>query len=93
MKRSFKVRSPRATISWMVQPAIFHKFMVRKGEDARGIGFLARCLICFPASTQGTRFIRSTPQKLDRIKIFQDRIFELLNDQVDLLNPKDDEDE
>jgi hypothetical protein len=67
--------------------------MERKGENARGIGFMARCLICFPPSTQGTRFIRSTPEKLDGIQRFRDRIIELLNDQIDLLTPTDEEDE
>lgn len=84
---SFKLRAPRCTISWMVQPAVFKKFMERKGEDARGIGFLARCLVCYPLSTQGTRFLRSRPEKCDAIQMFSDRTIELLNDQINLLRP------
>lgn len=85
---SFRIRAPRCTISWMVQPVIFKKFMDRKGEDARGIGFLARCLVSYPLSTQGTRFLRSQPENLDAIQKFSDRIIELLNDQIELLRPE-----
>lgn len=85
---SFRIRAPRCTISWMVQPVVFKRFMERKGEDARGIGFLARCLVCYPLSTQGTRFLRSLPENLDAIQQFSDRIFELLNDQIALLRPE-----
>lgn len=85
---SLNVRSPRCTISWMVQPEVFRRFMERKGEEARGIGFLARCLLCYPLSTQGTRFLRSHPD-LVSIPVFRDRILKLLNIQVDLLRSKD----
>ncbi len=85
---SFRIRAPRCTVSWMVQPSIFRRFMERKGEEARGIGFLARCLVSYPTSTQGTRFLRSRPENLDAIQKFGDRIIELLNDQIDLLRPE-----
>ena len=85
---SFRIRAPRCTISWMVQPSIFRRFMERKGEDARGIGFLARCLVSYPSSTQGTRFLRSIPENLDAIQSFKERIRELLEDQIELLRPE-----
>lgn len=81
---SFKVRDPRCTISWMVQPAIFKKYMERKGDDARGIGFLARCLVCYPQSTQGTRFLRGQPKQHNEIEKFRNHITKLLNDQKNL---------
>lgn len=80
---SLRIRSPRCTVSWMVQPAIFGKFMERKGDDARGVGFLARCLVSYPISTQGTRFIRSRPENLEAIEKFNERVLLLLNDQMD----------
>ena len=85
---SFKIRAPRCTISWMVQPEVFKRFMERKGEGARGIGFLARCLVSYPPSTQGSRFLRSLPENLDAVQKFGDRIIELLNGQIDLLSPE-----
>lgn len=85
---SFSVRSPRCTIAWLVQPAVFTKFMERRGDDARGIGFLARCLVSYPVSTQGTRFLRGLPQDLTAIRSFSDRVFALLHDQTDRLQPQ-----
>lgn len=84
---SLSIRSPRCTISWMVQPEVFRRFMNKKGEEARGIGFLARCLLCYPLTTQGTRFLRSHPD-LEAIPVFTHRVMELLNDQVELLRSK-----
>lgn len=90
VNRSFQVTSPRSTISWMVQPHVFSKFMERKGDEARGIGFLARCLVSFPVSTQGTRFIRTNPASLKGIEAFRNRVSSLLNDQIELLQPRED---
>lgn len=79
---SFTVHSPRATINWMVQPHIFRELMERKGEDIRSIGFLARCLVCHPVSTQGWRFMEFEPTDLPKIELFQNRALDLLNEQV-----------
>ena len=84
---SFKIRSPRCTISWMVQPGVFRKFMDRKGDEARGIGFLARCLVSYPLSTQGMRRSIERPQRLEAIERFRARVTELLNEQIDYLRP------
>lgn len=78
---TLSIKSPRCTISWMVQPQVFRRFMDRKGEDARGIGFLARCLLSYPVSTQGTRFLRNQPDFV-AIPVFGNRVMELLNEQV-----------
>lgn len=85
---SFCVREPRATISWMVQPAIFSKYMDRKGECARGIGFLARSLVSYPQSTQGTRFLMNGIMDVEKIDAFQSRVRTLLEEQLELLTPE-----
>lgn len=85
---SFTLESPRATINWMVQPATFSEYMERKGESIRGIGFLARCLVSYPLSTQGWRFIDFEDGELPAVEAFGQRVFELLIDQrTQLLNP------
>jgi hypothetical protein len=71
----------------MVQPNIFEKYMNRRGDDARGIGFLARCHVCYPESTQGSRFIKPRPEELVYVKSFKQRCLELLNEQVDRFIP------
>ncbi|MFA9439957.1 YfjI family protein [Uliginosibacterium sp. sgz301328] len=85
---SFVIRSPRSTINWMVQPWIFKEYMERKGESIRGIGFLARCLVCYPQSTQGWRFIDFDAVELPAIEAFGKRVSDLLNDQLNyFINP------
>lgn len=75
---SFVVTDARVTISWMVQDAVFQKFMDSKGDQARGIGFLARCLISRPVSIQGSRFIQGDAIELESLPKFHDRITSLL---------------
>jgi hypothetical protein len=56
---SFTVDSPRLTISIMTQPSEMDKFMKKRGEESRGVGFLARFLVCAPWSTQGSRYMEN----------------------------------
>jgi hypothetical protein len=76
---SFIVKDARVSLSWLVQEAVFQKFLERKGDEARGIGFLARCLISRPQSTQGSRFIRGADIDLVHLPKFKERIRELLH--------------
>jgi hypothetical protein len=57
---SFTVTDARLTISVMAQPRAVEKFMKKRGDESRGIGFLARFLVCNPVSSQGSRFLRGT---------------------------------
>lgn len=47
----------RFSLSLMVQGPLFERFLERQGDQARGSGFFARCLLSEPHSTQGSRFI------------------------------------
>lgn len=79
---SFTIKAPRVTLNLMVQPKAFEQFMARKGEEARGIGLMARWLVCYPTSTQGHRTVSSVSrQRPDESEFFL-RIKELLADQV-----------
>ncbi|MFW2133677.1 YfjI family protein [Ectothiorhodospira haloalkaliphila] len=49
------VVNPRTTLYVQAQPQVMQKFVGKGGENARGIGFFARALITYPASTQGMR--------------------------------------
>lgn len=53
---SYKLENYRLAMMLMLQPGLFEKYMEHNGEHARSSGFLARCLICKPVSTQGQRF-------------------------------------
>ena len=78
----FTVASPRLTLNLMVQPSAFAQYMERKGEEARGVGFIARWLVCCPTTTQGTRFIDQPTAKPVAQAAFKTRILELLADQA-----------
>lgn len=54
---SFTVRGARLTVALQVQEPTLREFFIRSGALARGTGFLARFLVAWPVSTQGTRQI------------------------------------
>jgi hypothetical protein len=76
---SFSVRDPRLTISLMIQPELFKKYLNRRGAEARGIGLFARFFMSFPRSTQGERFIQNHVPSWQHLPIFQDRATTILN--------------
>lgn len=89
---SFTVRGARLTIGLQVQEATLHSFFDRSDGLARGTGFLARFLITWPTSTQGTRFFKDPPAQWPALSAFNRRIADLLTLPVELdgegaLNP------
>ena len=58
---SFTVRGARLTIALQVQETTLRVFLHGSGELARGIGFLSRCLLAWPESTQGRRAFTDAP--------------------------------
>lgn len=74
------VEDPTVTLSIMVQPHVLKSFLDQKGAQARSIGFLARCLIAFPISTQGYRIEQPYQIKTDGLDAFHDWIHETLRD-------------
>jgi putative DNA primase/helicase len=79
---SFVVRGARLTMSLQVQEATLREFFDKNGVLARGIGFLARFLLAWPQSTQGTRFFREAPKNWPNLAAFDKRITEILNAPV-----------
>ena len=75
---SFTIRDARVTTSLMFQPKVFVKHFTSKDSEARGIGYLARALIAYPLSTQGTRFIYQPNLSFEYLPRFHQRISELL---------------
>jgi hypothetical protein len=55
VRESFSISDPRLTMSLMIQPFIFDSFIQRKGEQAKGIGFIPRMLISRPDTPYGQR--------------------------------------
>jgi putative DNA primase/helicase len=77
-KPSFRLRDRRLTFGLMVQPEALRGFLERAGTLPRGSGFIARFLIAWPASTQGTRGYRPAPATMPAVERFGERVRELL---------------
>ena len=71
---SYVVRGARATISLQVQESALRDFLERSGALARGIGFLARCLVSQPESPKGTRLFTEPPTDWVHLDAFCSRI-------------------
>ena len=78
-KPSFQLRHRRLTFGLMVQPDTMREFTRRAGTLPRGTGFIARFLIAWPASTQGSRAYRSAPAAMPAVERYRQRIGELLD--------------
>lgn len=74
----FEVREPRLTLSLMIQPQPLSQHLNKHEGQARGIGFLARCLTAFPTSTQGSRVAENRAHSWQYVPMFQDRMTEIL---------------
>jgi len=69
----------RLTLSLMAQPSVIAKFMAKRGEEARGTGFLARFLVVKPRPMAGQRVHVSGQQHTQlRQQEFNARILECM---------------
>jgi len=81
---SFTVRGARFTVGLMVQEATLREYFERAGTLARGTGFLARFLIAWPESTQGTRFFSEPPEAWPKLAQFNARLRNILEKPVEI---------
>ena len=76
---SFNMRGARLTMSLMVQEPTIRQFFTNTKGLARGTGFMARFLISWPKSTQGTRNFTEAPANWPALATFNDRLNAILN--------------
>ncbi|WP_449192206.1 YfjI family protein [Thauera sp.] len=76
---SFTVRGARLTVALQVQEPTLREFFARSGALARGTGFLARFLVAWPESTQGSRPFTEAPANWPNLAAFHRRIAAVLN--------------
>ena len=76
---SFTVRGARLTMALQVQEATIRAFFDSTKGLARGTGFLARFLVSWPASTQGTRHFTEAPANWPALAAFNNRLAAILN--------------
>ena len=79
---SFTVRGARLTMALQVQEATIRAFFANTKGLARGTGFLARFLVSWPVSTQGTRNFTEAPANWPALATFNDRLTAILNRQA-----------
>lgn len=76
---SYHAKGVRLTTAIQVQEPTLSAFLDASGSLARGTGFLARFLIAWPTSTQGSRFYTDPPAHWPQLTIFRQRITNILN--------------
>lgn len=69
----------RLTVAIQVQAPTLKAFFEASGGLARGTGFLARFLVAWPESTQGTRMFIEPPAQWPMLEHFRARVTEILN--------------
>lgn len=75
------IEGARLTIGLQVQESTLREFIKGTGDLARGTGFFARCLLAWPASTQGTRPFKQ-PTEFYSLDRFNGRLRQILNRPV-----------
>ena len=78
-ERCRDVRGARLTMGLMVQEPVLREFIQASKGLARGSGFIARFLVCWPTSTMGTRFYAPPPEGMPALTAFDARIGEILS--------------
>lgn len=81
---ALEISGARMTASLMAQPGVIGDFLSRGKNEARKTGYLARCLICYPESTQGTRLSGNTEASTEHLSIFHGTLEKFIN-----MPPKD----
>lgn len=80
VRESFFIEDPRLTMSLMVQPIVFDRFLESKGELAKGIGFMSRVLLSRPDTPYGKRTVDTSVTRLTEwTELFNNRVRALLS--------------
>lgn len=76
---SFTVSGARLTMALQVQEQTLREFFSKTGDLARGTGFLARFLISWPDSSQGSRKFASAPSHWPALARFNSKLSAFLD--------------
>lgn len=79
---SFTMRGTRLTMALQIQETTVRSFLSNTKGLARGTGFLARFLLSWPASTQGTRNFTDAPPHWPSLSAFNERLTSILSRPV-----------
>lgn len=76
---SWTARGARLTVGLQVQESTLRAFFDKSAGLARGTGFLARFLVAWPPSTQGTRMFQDAPNQWPKLATYHQRIERILS--------------
>ncbi|GAB2529666.1 YfjI family protein [Simplicispira piscis] len=76
---TFVLEDAKLSAVLLAQPSVFKRFLDKQGNQARGNGFLARFLIAYPPSTQGSRVEDGVKVDCPTLDWFYARCKELLH--------------
>jgi hypothetical protein len=77
--RRARIRGRRFTVSLMAQPIVMERLLNLAGGASRGMGFIARFLISWPASRIGSRPYQAPVEEMPAIRQLRQRLTELLD--------------
>ena len=77
----YVLKNVRLTVGLQVQESAFRSFLEKTGNLARGSGFMARFLVCWPESTQGSRTFNEAPATWPASTRYYERMTDLLKRQ------------
>lgn len=83
------IHNARMTLSLMVQPVGFRRFIEYKGDIAKGIGFFSRCIISQPSSKQGYRQITDSAFSNEHLLKLHTRLIYIIKDSIARHEEKD----
>ena len=83
---SWVARGARLTVGLQVQESTLRAFFDKSGGLARGTGFLARFLVAWPQSTQGTRLFKDAPDQWPKLAAYHQRIERILSVPIPMDN-------
>ena len=79
---SFILSNARLTLALMTQMQVIESFLTKRGEEARGLGFLARFLVVRPPHMSGERDATAKLNNLVHLKNFNDRVQQIMLDDI-----------
>lgn len=85
-KPSFVLSNARLTLALMTQMQVIETFLSKRGEEARGLGFLARFLVVRPPHLAGDRNATVKLSDLGHLKTFNARVETILLEDINQQN-------
>lgn len=86
---SYTVEGARLTVHIMTQSSALERFIKTSKDSVRGNGFLARLLVCAPASNIGFRQSSGIDYSRESIKEFNGKLYHWLSESQCMSNYKD----